>query len=142
MTGHGSAAQIRRADNNCWKQYWKPLRSSTKCLSCLGAPPEHPLTCGHMLCDQCIEIFGEGVIGGEHQYLVQYCPICSQSNSNEARLKPRTAGPRILSLDGGGTGGVMELAAMEILQDRLGPQCAFQDFIDFAIGTSAGKCTF
>jgi hypothetical protein len=91
-----------------------------------------------MLCDQCIQIFGEEVIGAEQEYLVQPCLICSASNTKVVRLKPSTAGTRILSLDGGGTRGVVSLASLELLQYHLGGQCDIQDFFDFAVGTSAG----
>jgi hypothetical protein len=92
-----------------------------------------------MLCDQCIETFDEGVIGGQHQYHVQSCLLCSEPNRNVVRLKPKTAGVRLLSVDGGGTRGIVPLEALKLLQNHLGLPCAIQDFFDFAIGTSAGE---
>lgn len=44
----------------------------------------------------------------------------------------------MLSIDGGGTRGVIPLEHLRLLQDALGPDCALQDMFDLAVGTSSG----
>lgn len=47
--------------------------------------------------------------------------------------------PTVLAIDGGGVRGVIPLEFMILLQEHLGSQCALQDLIDLAIGTSSGE---
>ena len=54
------------------------------------------------------------------------------------RLKPPTAGIRILSIDGGGVRGIIPLESLSLLQQLLGPDCPIQELVDLGFGTSAG----
>ena len=54
-------------------------------------------------------------------------------------LRPFTAGSRILSIDGGGTRGVIAIGIMDLLQSILGTAWRIQDLFDVAYGTSVGK---
>lgn len=53
-------------------------------------------------------------------------------------IKPRTAGVRLLGIDGGGARGVTPLEFMAELQKLLG-NCVLHDLIDIALGTSSGN---
>ena len=80
------------------------LISQTACYCCLFEPPEHVLPCGHILCTSCIRIYGRP--RGNTIVEVQDCPIESGNTQNyhswnfNVYLKPKTAGIRVLTLDG------------------------------------------
>ena len=95
------------------------------------------MTCGHSICDVCVEIFGIECSGVECQYEVQACTLCT-SGRVVVRLKPPSAGVSILSIDGGGIRGVIPLEFLNRLQQTIG-DCPVQDLFDLAFGTSAGK---
>ena len=61
--------------------------------------------------------------------------------SVKRRIKPPTAGSRILSIDGGGIRGVVPLEFLHLLQGILGPSLSLLDLFDQAFGTSSGKST-
>lgn len=117
----------------CWDQ----IKSNTICLCCIRRKPEHVLTCGHALCDVCVEIFGNALTKHEYRYELA-CILCSRG-SVIASIKPPTAGIRIISIDGGGSRGVIPLERMRLFQDILGDSCQIQDLFDLAMGTSSGK---
>lgn len=75
----------------------------------------------------------------EYQYSLPSCPFCDIDNPLLARLKPPTGGVRIISVDGGGTRGVIPLEFLQLLQKVLGNGCNLRDFFDLAIGTSSGE---
>jgi len=55
------------------------------------------------------------------------------------RLKPPTAGYRALSLDGGGVRGIVELAILRHLVEKLDLGVEAHQLFDFFAGTSAGN---
>ena len=59
-----------------------------------------------------------------------------------ARLKPSTAGVRLLSVDGGSVRGVFPLEFLGLLQGLLQPDLFLQDLFEQAFGTSSGKYIF
>lgn len=68
---------------------------------------------------------------------MKYC-VLGSSGRLTMRLKPATAGVSILSIDGGGTRGIVPLEFLNIVQRLLGQTCAIQDLFDFVGGTSSG----
>ena len=59
-----------------------------------------------------------------------------------AKVKPATAGVRILSVDGGGIRDVVSLEFLALLQDILDHNLTLQDYFEQAFGTSSGMCSF
>jgi patatin-like phospholipase/acyl hydrolase len=55
------------------------------------------------------------------------------------RLKPKCAGVRILTLDGGGVRGIVELAILREIEDRVGLGVPIRDLFDLIVGTSTGE---
>lgn len=55
------------------------------------------------------------------------------------KIKPPTAGPRILSIDGGGIRGVVILEFFRLLQELLGSAIPLRELFDQAFGTSSGE---
>lgn len=81
---------------------WELTTSHTTCLCCLAAVPEHAIIkCGHFIChDCCISSSSETRPDLERE--IGFCPVCSKilSPPMKIAIKPRSAGLRILSLDG------------------------------------------
>lgn len=69
------------------------------------------------------------------------CPFCGIKNEcSPIGLIPPTAGIRVLSLDGGGMRGIIELIFLHRIEEVLDEiQIPVLDNFDFACGTSAGK---
>ncbi|KAJ5340343.1 hypothetical protein N7541_009467 [Penicillium brevicompactum] len=112
------------------------LRSTTTCLVCLCRPPEHMLPCKHATCDTCVVIFGNPSSLGEYHFEVAQCPICDERSNVTVRQLPPTKHPVILSLDGGGVRGLIQLGLLQALERRIGVPIA--SLPDLCTGTSVG----
>lgn len=111
------------------------FRSNKTCLHCLRRPPERHLSCGHSICDECIRIFGTAIPCREGRIRIR----CIYDDGNLLLdLKPRTAGARIMAIDGGGSRGVTPLEFMKELQKLL-QDCPLHEMVDVACGSSSGK---
>lgn len=113
--------------------------SNRTCLSCLLCSPQHPLACGHAICDRCVTRCGSPQPRAESVYLMERCPLCQQPCAGCVTLLPPTAAVRALAMDGGGIRGVVTLQILRAMQDLLGPTCRLPGLFDVAFGTSAGK---
>lgn len=82
------------------------IHSHTACFCCLFGQAEVQLPCGHVVCEACLATYGKS--RGETEYKLDSCPIeglqarfkSSDGSSWRVRVKPKTAGIRVLSLDG------------------------------------------
>ena len=101
--------------------------------------PEHLLPCGHSICDICVALFGERAKGTEYRFDISTCPLCGKQISFQARTLPPTCGVRFLSIDGGGSRGVIPLAYLIALQEAFSLCYPLQEHFDYGIGTSSGK---
>ena len=139
----------------------KPGRytSHTVCFCCLLRPPEHALPCGHVLCTQCVMIYGRLKPGNRSAIEINHCPMESQTiqipQSWSIHLKPDAAGVRILTLDGcvlrdsdvmlqltlhtrGGIRGIVSLEILRSLEKALNGtsgRLRVQSFFDLVVGT-------
>ncbi|KAI9777798.1 MAG: hypothetical protein M1839_008593 [Geoglossum umbratile] len=115
------------------------FHSHTTCLCCLMRMPEKVFTCGHALCDTCVQVFGTALKKEPYSYLINLCLLCGANNGNRKfRYQPPTAGLRILCLDGGGIKGIIPLIVLAHIQKELAIDCPFQDLFDSVYGTSSG----
>lgn len=116
------------------------LKSHKSCLCCLMRTPEKVLSCKHALCDVCIQTFGRSSMSEKYTFAVQVCPLCGVPDEDAVfTFIPPTAGIRILTLDGGGVRGVVELAIIKQIHagfSRL--RIPLPEFFDYICGTSAG----
>ena len=96
------SAQLHRDNFKDKHLLWVQLKTNITCLFCLRRKPKHVLSCGHAICDTCVCIFGQAVPDLKYHYHISSCVLCL-SGSLTTRLKPPTAGYRILLVDGGGT---------------------------------------
>jgi hypothetical protein len=139
----------------------KPGRytSHTVCFCCLLRPPEHALPCGHVLCTQCVMIYGRGKPGSRCAIEINHCPMESHNvqvgQPWAIYLKPDAAGVRILTLDGyvlhestmtlllthhssGGIRGIVSLEILRTLEKALNGRSGrlrIQSFFDLIVGT-------
>ena len=69
--------------------------------------------------------------------------MCLESSASKSvqkiRLKPKCAGVRVLTLDGGGIRGIIELAILEQVERRVGLGMPIRDLFDLIVGTSTGQ---
>ena len=124
---------------------WRSIKSNRTCFACLYQAPDHFLRCGHSLCPDCIVEFGMPSSRIESCWVVVRCPLCQLSwdyHQPVFRLKPKCAGVRVLTLDGGGIRGIIELAILEQVTKKLkgvyGVDVPIRDLFDLIIGTSTG----
>ncbi|KAK8017030.1 FabD/lysophospholipase-like protein [Apiospora rasikravindrae] len=129
----------RATHNSSSNKSHATLTSHTACFCCLFGQAEHCLPCGHVLCTQCLQGYGEQ--RHVHGYRVFGCPMEEIDGGREEActiyLKPASAGVRILTLDGGGIRGVVELEVLEQIEIALGG-IPIQCFFDLVVGTSTG----
>ncbi|KIW76465.1 hypothetical protein Z517_11211 [Fonsecaea pedrosoi CBS 271.37] len=149
-TGHRSmtkpaSGKIRRVRQAVMQKYngqWTRMTSNITCLACLQAVPENVLHCGHGYCVQCVRELGRPSESFESAWTFEVCPLCSarmgDNYSHLIRERPRCAGVRILTLDGGGIRGIIELAIIQEMEKRLGLPIPFRDYFDLVVGTSTG----
>lgn len=133
-----TSAHIRQRALRRFYRSWGGLYSTTCCFFCLNRAPEHMLACRHAMCDNCIVIFGSKSQSAEYHYHIEQCPMCCQEVQLTIRQLPPTKGPNILSLDGGGVRGIIQLGLLRSLEERLGGSFLAWS-IDLCGGTSAGK---
>ncbi|KAI0903577.1 hypothetical protein F4823DRAFT_635572 [Ustulina deusta] len=114
--------------------------SHSACFSCLRGLPEFILPCGHILCQPCVQAYGRNT--SRTTIEISRCPLhVREALAKEPyvfSLKPSRAGVRILSLDSGGVGTLVELCVLRAIQKLLGPKLPIQKFFDLIVGTSAG----
>ena len=115
------------------------VRSHATCYCCLIDVPQHPLPCGHALCDKCARACGEL---SESTLLVSWCPLHRDatrwSQPKEIKYRPQGAGVRVLALDGGGIRGVVQLEILRAIEQALGGHLPVQAFFDLLVGTGTG----
>ncbi|KAL9049151.1 MAG: hypothetical protein Q9162_007370 [Coniocarpon cinnabarinum] len=114
--------------------------SNTICLCCFREVPKHPLQCGHVLCESCINAYA--VEQRPTFVKIENCPLHPPETRWQApwiiARKPPLAGVRVLCLDGGGMRGIVDLEVLRMLQHTLGDRIPIQEFFDLIVGTSTG----
>ena len=78
------------------------ILSHSTCYGCLFSAPTHPLPCGHVLCDPCVEDFSRS---SDPWLEIDRCPLCGDNENSfptpwRLMQEHQEAAPRILSLDG------------------------------------------
>ncbi|KAK2801411.1 hypothetical protein FQN51_005305 [Onygenales sp. PD_10] len=113
------------------------------CFVCLFGRPECQLPCGQLVCMDCIQDFGSSDPSSPDVITHASCPLCGVKEPTSSWpwkicVKPKLAGTRILSLDGGGVRGIVELEILQRLEDAIGLAVPLWCFFDLIVGTSAG----
>lgn len=133
----------RECGHSNYSPVWKHIKSNKTCLSCLQAVPDHVLSCGHSYCARCVQELGDLCHDSESAWTMK-CRLCWEAkagNTHLIQLRPRCAGVRILTLDGGGIRGIVELAVLKALHTSVGLNLLPKDMFDLIVGTSTGTST-
>ncbi|KAH9825933.1 Patatin-like phospholipase [Teratosphaeria destructans] len=113
--------------------------SHATCFCCLMDVPEHPLPCGHVLCTACIKAYGKQ---SKTSISLSCCPLHREATKwtmpAVVRFKPSGAGVRVLSLDGGGVRGIVQLEVLRAIEVSMGGYLPVQVFFDLIVGTGTG----
>ncbi|KAI9853559.1 MAG: hypothetical protein M1813_002065 [Trichoglossum hirsutum] len=119
---------------------WCKLHSYKTCFSCLRNAPDYCLPCGHAICESCVVDFGTAPQERESEIILDRCVLCLHSwkEPQVIQMKPRCAGVRLLTLDGGGVRGILEIAMLLKVEERIGLGLRIPELFDLAIGTSTG----
>ncbi len=137
---HMTASRIHGDNLRRFESYWRQMRSDNTCLVCIRRKPQYGLPCGHSICENCVRVFGECNAKDSLVFEVHKCFLCGLKTAEMiVKVKAPGAGIRVLSIDGGGTRGIMPLQFLQLLQDRIGLPYPVQDNFDIAYGTSSGK---
>jgi hypothetical protein len=112
------------------------------CLACLVNKPEHLLACQHMLCETCCVDLGCSTARDPNFYELFHCPICTVTCRFGVRVRPATAGLRVLAIDGGGIRAVIPIQFLHALQKAIGLDIPVQELFDLSFGTSSGMCKY
>ena len=139
---HGSSsAEIHRENLERFQDQWCEIRSDGVCFACLRRRPQYNQPCGHCVCQTCVVNFGEQAIEDPWEFKIRRCFLCKMDMVEDVIVKidPPTAGAGVLCLDGGGVRGVMSLAFMKRIQNRIGLPIPFQKFFKAAFGVSSGQ---
>ncbi|EEP83048.1 predicted protein [Uncinocarpus reesii 1704] len=116
---------------------WKLIKTNLTCLACLHRAPERVKACGHSICDICVRRFGRSSPASKNRYLLDSCVLCLARGALTVDMKPRTAGVRMLGIDGGGCRVVMAIQYLTELEKLL-HGCFLHEVFDIVSGTSAG----
>lgn len=121
-------------------QSWLALIETHQvCLACLrNSSPEHKFPCEHIFCETCCTELGDWSEEDPHLYQFRKCPICAISCDVRVRVKPATAGVRVLSLDGGGIRARVPIQFLRVLEQMIGIDMPVQEHFEFGYGTSSG----
>lgn len=138
LTGSKSANRVRGELLEADRNEISVIQSIVTCLNCLSSDAEHALPCGHSLCDFCLKAFYQSV-GNGYTFVIDRCRVCGRSAQRNARLKPPTAEPNLLAVDGGGVRGIVALQLLQRLEEELRVPYRIWQFFDLVIGTSAGE---
>ena len=122
--------------------FWQTAKSNKACFACLQSVPDHALPCGHVFCEQCVKDFGRSSEDQRSCIEMTQCVLCLSewlTQPQLVRLKPKFAGVRVLTLDGGGIRGIVELAILAEIERRVGLGIPIRYMFDLIVGTSTGE---
>jgi hypothetical protein len=121
-------------------ELWGLVCSYKTCFACLLSCPDHVLPCGHALCERCISDFGKPSDVIEREIEIGECVFCGERWGQIQRIQTKHpfSGVRILTLDGGGIRGILELLMLREIQKRVGLDIRVDQFFDLVVGTSTG----
>jgi len=76
--------------------------------------PQHMLSCGYLVYNTCVKMFGKGMLGAKYKFTILECILC-RSGFFTALIKPLTCRVRILGINSGGIRGVVSLEFLILL---------------------------
>ncbi|KAH8799647.1 acyl transferase/acyl hydrolase/lysophospholipase, partial [Xylogone sp. PMI_703] len=134
------SSMIHRGNLRIFEDRWRDIHSSSTCFACLRRRPQYGLPCGHIVCENCVLVFGKCSIDDPWIFEVHSCFLCGADMPEKlaVRVHPPTAGVGVLCVDGGGGRGSLPLGFMKRIQNRIGLPIPLQRFFKVAFGISSG----
>ncbi|KAJ5899175.1 hypothetical protein N7495_003919 [Penicillium taxi] len=132
------SADIRKTILEKLFRQYRGLYSATSCFFCLCRNPEHMMPCRHAICDNCTIIFGQPSRNAEYHFVIHQCPLYNQNLELTISQLPPMKRPVILSLDGGGIRGILQLGLLYGLEKRIGSRISLPQIFELSAGTSVG----
>lgn len=139
-SGGTPSSEIHRDNLRVFEDRWRNIKSSTTCFTCLRRRPQYKLRCGHIVCENCVLVFGERCVDDPWIFKVKCCFLCGFEMLEDVIVKenPPTSGVAVLCVDGGGTRAIVALENLKKVQDCVGLQIPIQKFFKVFVGTSSG----
>jgi hypothetical protein len=117
------------------------------CYACLFGHPEYTLPCGHVICLGCVREFDQTPPENKYPGVAMHleCMLCGSQKNRDGQwpygvqYRPDLCGVRLLSLDGGGIRGIIQLSILNRLETRLDLEMPIGELFDLMVGTSTGK---
>ncbi|PNP79394.1 hypothetical protein FNYG_07229 [Fusarium nygamai] len=132
--GHSKGHQFNRPDDELDDVAGLNRRGGESNHRCSWHPDQF-----HGICQICLERFALQRNGGSI-LVIEHCPLgCAlRTGTWSIRIKPKDAAPRVLSLDGGGVRGIVELCVLRQIERHVGYGIAIHQLFDLVVGTSTG----
>lgn len=73
-----TSAEIHSEILSRYQTHWGKIHSNTTCLSCLRRRPQYGLHCEHVVCENCVLIFGSRSPGDPLLYELKTCFLCGE----------------------------------------------------------------
>jgi hypothetical protein len=121
-----------------FREWISKIKTYQSCLACLQRRPEYKYPCNHMVCGDCCVDLGRRGDRDRDLFTFTNCPFCKLTCSIQIRVKPATAGVRLLSIDGGGVRAVIPIQFLRALEQALDLNIPVQEHFDLSYGTSSG----
>ena len=141
QTAGATTADIHRAHLQQSRSRWNKIHSTSTCLSCLQRRPQYSLPCNHIVCENCVVVFGDCCVDDPWIYEVHRCWLCGLDTNGAVsiRVQPPTSGAGVLCIDGGGARGIIPLQMLKRIQTSVGLPMPLQRFFKVAFGISSGR---
>ncbi|KAF7547599.1 hypothetical protein G7Z17_g7633 [Cylindrodendrum hubeiense] len=116
------------------------------CYACLFGRPEYAFPCGHIICFDCVREFDQTAPKETYPGTAMHkgCVLCGSQENKFGTwpyfvdYRPDLSGIRLLSLDGGGVRGIIQLSIIARLDRFINLDIPFGELFDLIVGTSAG----
>lgn len=124
----------------------KTARGLFLCFFCLRDVPAQLLPCNHVICEHCVRALVHchsfSCDNDKRLVSLRQCPLHHETKifepAPQLQLKPCFSGVRVLTLDGGGVRGLIQLKLLQAVQSELGGHIPIQRFFDLIGGASTG----
>ncbi|KAI3326676.1 hypothetical protein HD806DRAFT_532313 [Xylariaceae sp. AK1471] len=127
-----SASSVHQDVLARYAEEWRTIRSSRSCFICFMSTPQHFLSCGHSLCENCVQIFGRSESHDPWLFRLHRCKLCQAPVDLVVRIRPPTAGHAILCIDGRGVRGIIPAIMLERIEDCLDLPIPVQEHLSLA----------
>lgn len=117
------------------------------CYTCLLGRPEYILPCKHVICLDCVREFDQSSASEKYPGVAIHknCVLCTSDRDDDygwpftVQYCPDLSGLRVLSLDGGGVRGIIQLSILQRLEKCVDLDIPFGELFDLMVGTSVGE---